>query len=41
MIDKIKLDGAVEKSSAEQQIHKSDLIVHIMWSLKPGSYGRW
>jgi len=30
MIDNGKLDGAAGKSSTEQQIHKSDAIVHIL-----------
>ena len=28
MMDKMKLDGAVDKSSAEQHIRESDAIVH-------------
>ena len=29
MMDKSKLDGAADKSLVEQQIQKSDMIVHI------------
>ena len=43
---KRKLDGAVEESSADREIRKSDMIVHNLWKIwrpKPsgtGSYGR-
>ena len=29
MMDKSKLDGTADESSVEQQIHKSNIIVHI------------
>ena len=43
---KRKLDGAVDESSADREIHKSDAIVHNVWKIwRPapsgtGSYGR-
>jgi len=43
---KRKLDGAVEESSADREIRKSDMIVHNLWKIwrpKPsgtGSYDR-
>ena len=46
MMNKRKLDGAVDKSSVEQQIHKPDALVRIMckiWSPIPREarfYGR-
>ena len=46
MMVKRKLDGAVDESSVDQQIYKSDATVHILgriWRLTPsgtGSYGR-
>ena len=46
MIDKRKLDGAVDESSADQEICKTDAAVHILRKIcKPapsgtGSYGR-
>ena len=46
MMVKRKLDGAMEKSSADKEIHKSDLTVHNLWKIwrpapsRAGSYGR-
>ena len=43
---KRKLDGAVDESSADREIHKSNAILHNLWKiLRPvpseiGSYGR-
>ena len=43
---KRKLDGAVDESSADREIRKSDAIVHNLWKIwRPasggaGSYGR-
>ena len=33
MVVKRKLDGAVDESSAGQEIRKSDAIVHNMWEI--------
>ena len=46
MMVKMKLDGLVDKSSANQEIHKSDATVYSLWNIwrptpsRTGSYAR-
>ena len=40
-MDKMKLNGAVDKLSVEQHIRKFDEVLHIVWSSTPSKTGSY